>query len=154
MVSPTEAGWPSVVDASLAPQGRHILSLYGGHVPFEPADGGWENKRDEIFSAVREALSPYAPGFEKGILHLQILAPTDFEAIFGLPGGHPHHGEITLDQLFFRRPAPHYANYRSPVPGLYLCSASTHPGGGVSGVPGHNAARVILQDWKKGRLRS
>jgi len=145
---------PSVVDASLAPQGRHILSLYGGHVPFEPADGGWENKRDEIFSAVREALSPYAPGFEKGILHLQILAPTDFEAIFGLPGGHPHHGEITLDQLFFRRPAPHYANYRSPVPGLYLCSASTHPGGGVSGVPGHNAARVILQDWKKGRLRS
>ncbi len=143
---------PSVVDATLAPAGKHLLSLYGGHVPFRPADGTWEGKRDDILAAVRETLEQHAPGFAADILHTQILAPTDFERIFGLPGGHPHHAEITLDQLFFRRPAPHYANYRSPLPALYLCSASTHPGGGVSGVPGHNAARVILRDWKRRTL--
>ena len=79
--------------------------------------------------------------------------PMDFQRIFALPGGHPHHGDISPDQLFFRRPAPHFANYRTPVERLYLCGASTHPGGGVSGVPGHNAARVVLKDWKRRSIR-
>ena len=142
----------SAVDATLAPPGKHVLSIYGGHVPFRPEGGTWEGKRDDIFAAARSTLEQYAPGFAADILHTQILAPTDFEDIFGLPGGHPHHAEITLDQLFFRRPAAHYANYRSPVAALYLASASCHPGGAVTGVPGHNAARVILRDWKSRRL--
>ncbi len=144
---------PSVVDPTLTPPGRHLLDIYGGHVPFKPLEGTWEGKHGLIFERVRETLAGYAPGFEASIIHEQILAPSDFEDILSLPGGNPHHGEITLDQLFLRRPAAHYANYRSPVPALYIASASAHPGGGVSGIPGYNAARVILSDWRR-RLRA
>ena len=140
---------PTVVDSSLAPPGKHLLSIYGGHVPFDLSDGTRQARREEIFSTVCETLEAYVPGFEAKIIHSQVLTPKDFEDIYALPGGHPHHGEITLDQLFVRRPAAHYAGYRSPVPGLYIASASAHPGGGVSGIPGYNAARVILGDWRK-----
>ncbi|PIP00040.1 phytoene desaturase family protein [Pleomorphomonas carboxyditropha] len=141
----------SVADPSLAPEGGHVVSLYGGHVPFKP-QGGWDEAgRQAIRAAALGALEEHAPGFSSAILHEQILAPSDFEDIFGLPGGNPHHADVDLDRLFFRRPALGYADYRSPVPGLYLASASVHPGGGVTGVPGHNAARVILADLKRRR---
>jgi phytoene dehydrogenase-like protein len=91
----------------------------------------------------------YMPDLESRILHRQILSPLDLERIFDLPRGHPHHAEISADQIFFKRPAPHYADYRTPIQNLYQCGASTHPGGGVTGVPGHNAARVILGDRRR-----
>ncbi|MGE0213802.1 MAG: phytoene desaturase family protein [Parvibaculaceae bacterium] len=142
---------PTVVDPDLAPQGKHILSIYGGHVPSEPRAGREEATEESLFEIVKETLSEHAPGFSNAILHKQVLLPGDFERIFGLPGGHPHHGDISLDQLFFRRPAPHFANYKTPITDLYLCGASTHPGGGVTGVPGHNAARVVLRRFRGAR---
>ncbi|MGD9925511.1 MAG: phytoene desaturase family protein, partial [Pseudorhodoplanes sp.] len=129
----------------------HILSIYGGHVPSEPGAGREEATEESLFEIVKETLSEHAPGFSNAILHKQVLLPGDFERIFGLPGGHPHHGDISLDQLFFRRPAPHFANYKTPITDLYLCGASTHPGGGVTGIPGHNAARVVLRRFKGAR---
>ncbi len=87
----------------------------------------------------------YAPGFDKHVTHKQVLTPARHRGMFALPGGHVHHGEMSLDQIFFRRPIAHYADYRTPVKSLYLCGASAHPGGGVTGVPGHNAAREILR---------
>jgi phytoene dehydrogenase-like protein len=90
-----------------------------------------------------------APGFGSRIIDVETLVPPDLEEIVGLPQGHIFHGELTADQLFWQRPAPHWADYRTPVRGLYQCGSSTHPGGGVSGVPGHNAAREILKDWKR-----
>jgi len=94
-------------------------------------------------------MDEFAPGFSSSIIDMQVLVPPDFERILGMPGGHEHHGEISLDQIFFMRPAPHYADYRSPVRALYQCGSSTHPSGGVTGVPGHNAAHEILKDWRK-----
>ena len=90
-----------------------------------------------------------APGFGAQILGIESLVPPDLEAIVGLPQGHVFHGELSVDQLFWQRPTPHYADYRTPVAGLYQCGSSSHPGGGVSGIPGYNAAREILKDWKR-----
>ena len=95
-----------------------------------------------------ETIDEVAPGFSDGIIETQVLLPQDIERIINSPHGHIFHGELALEQLFFQRPAPHYADYRSPIDGLYQCGASTHPGGGVSGIPGHNSAREILKDWK------
>ena len=90
----------------------------------------------------------FTPGFSDGVIDSQVLLPKDIERIIGTPHGHIFHGELAMEQMFFQRPAPHYADYRSPVRGLYQCGSSTHPGGGVSGIPGHNAARELLKDWK------
>lgn len=140
---------PSVLDTSIVPKDRHLLSIFGGHAPYRLRDRTWDEARDDLTATVIDTLSEYAPGVGNSIIHRQTLTPLDYERIFDLPEGHVHHGEISVDQIFFRRPAPHYADYRSPVPGLYQCGASTHPGGGVTGVPGHNAARIILQDFKR-----
>ncbi len=145
---------PTVVDFNIGAGGRS----YPQYLRRPRAAGSAERARgrhpkEALFEIVRETLLEYAPGFDEAILHKQILVPMDFQRIFALPGGHPHHGDISPDQLFFRRPAPHFANYRTPVERLYLCGASTHPGGGVSGVPGHNAARVVLKDWKRRSIR-
>ncbi len=137
---------PSVVDDTLAPPGRHLLSIFGGHVPYTPAAGDWESARPQLLEAVVSTIERHAPGFRGSVVDAQVLAPPDLEARFGLPGGHVHHGELTLDQTFFRRPAPGWSGYAMPLEGLYLCSASAHPGGGVTGVPGHNAAKAILED--------
>jgi len=94
------------------------------------------------------AIDVVAPGFSDGVIAEQLLLPSDIERIINTPQGHIFHGELALDQLFFQRPAPHYSDYRSPIRGLYQCGSSTHPGGGVSGIPGHNAAREILRDWR------
>jgi phytoene dehydrogenase-like protein len=143
----------SVPDPSLAPAGKHVVSIYGGHVPFA-IDGGWNDAgRKAVLRAALAAIEEHAPGFAGAIVYEQVLTPSDFERVFGLPGGNPHHADVDLDRLFFRRPALGFADYRTPVPGLYLASASTHPGGGVTGVPGHNAARVIITDRRRGRWR-
>ena len=142
---------PSMLDDSLAPEGKHVVTLYGGHAPYELKDASWDDERDNFVRNVMNVMDEFAPGFSSDILDMQVLLPPDIERILGIPGGHELHGEVSLDQLFFMRPVPKYADYRSPITGLYQCGASTHPGGAVSCVPGHNAAREILKDWKKFR---
>ncbi len=138
---------PSAFDATVSPSGQHVLSVFGGHVPYRLKDRDWDDAaRMELYSIVMRQICRYAPGFDEYVTHKQILVPPDLERLFSLPGGHVHHGELSLDQIFFRRPMAHYADYRTPIANLYMCGASTHPGGGVTGVPGHNAAREILKD--------
>lgn len=137
---------PTMVDPTLAPAGHHVMNLFGGHAPYTLARGSWDERREELWQRVLKVLKTQFPDIESRILHRQILTPLDLERIFDLPNGHVHHGEISADQMFFRRFSPGYADYRSPVAGLYQASASVHPGGGVTGVPGHNAAKVILED--------
>lgn len=138
---------PSAFDATVAPPGQHIVQVLGGHVPYRLRGRDWDDAaREELYQTVVRQICRYAPGFDKEVVHKQILTPPDIERIFAMPGGHVHHGEMSLDQVFFRRPFAHYADYRTPIRGLYMCGASNHPGGGVSGVPGHNAAREILKD--------
>jgi phytoene dehydrogenase-like protein len=141
---------PTVVDPGLAPDGRHILSIYGGHVPSGPGTDHGEATRGTVYNAALDAIAQFAPSLSRSALHKQILLASDYEEIFGLPGGNPHHADLTLNQVFFRRPARRYADYRSPVAGLFLSSASTHPGGAVTGVPGHNAAKVVLKSLRGG----
>ncbi len=140
---------PSVIDDSLAPDGKHVVTLSGGFAPYELRNASWDDERDNFVANVMNVMDEFAPGFSSSVIDMQVLLPPDFERILGMPGGHELHGEVTLDQLFFKRPAAHYADYRSPIAGLYQCGASTHPGGGVTCVPGHNAAREILKDWRK-----
>ena len=142
---------PSAFDSTVAPPGKHMISVFGGHVPYRLNGRDWdEAARDELYGIVMRQITRYAPGFGNSVIHKQVLVPPDLERLFDLPGGHVHHGELSIDQIFFRRPVAHGADYRSPIANLYQCGASTHPGGGVTGVPGHNAAKVILGDWKKG----
>ena len=149
-IAPSPYLWilaPSAFDSSVAPAGRHTLSIFGGHVPYRLRARGWDDAaREELFTNVMRQIDRYAPGFSRTILQRQVLVPPDLEAMFDLPGGHVHHAELSVDQIFFRRPLPGYADYRTPIAGLYQCGASTHPGGGVTGVPGYNAAKVILRD--------
>jgi phytoene dehydrogenase-like protein len=140
---------PSLLDDTIAPKGMHLMSIFAGHAAYELKDNGWGQARGQLLNNTLDALESFAPGARSGIVHSEILTPVDLEARFGLPNGHVHHGEITVDQVFFRRPVPGYADYRTPVQNLYLCGASAHPGGGVTGVPGHNAAREILKDMRK-----
>ena len=141
---------PSAFDKSVAPEGKHVVQIMGGHVPYKLRKGEWNDvTRNELLKIVLDQICRYAPGFEKEVLHAQILAPPDIEKMFAMTGGHVHHGEMSLDQVFFRRPIAHYADYRTPIAGLYMCGAACHPGGGVTGVPGHNAAREILRDLSK-----
>lgn len=140
---------PSMIDDSLAPEGKHVVTLCGGFASYELKGASWDTERDNFVKNVLNVMDEFAPGFSNSIIDMQVLLPNDIERILGMPRGHELHGEMSLDQLFLKRPAPHYADYRSPVRALYQCGSSTHPGGGVTGVPGHNAAREILKDWKK-----
>lgn len=141
---------PSAFDPTVAPAGMHVVSVFGGHVPYRLKDREWDDAaREELYSIVMRQITRYAPGFGNSVIHKQVLVPQDLERIFDLPGGHVHHGELSIDQIFFRRPVAGYADYRSPIQNLYQCGASTHPGGGVTGVPGHNAARVIIKDHRR-----
>jgi phytoene dehydrogenase-like protein len=140
---------PSIADAGLVPRGRHLLSIYGGHVPDPSVIDHDDKTRDAVLDAALEALRQFAPDLSGEMLHSQVMLSSDYEAIFGLPGGNPHHADMSLSQIFFRRPARHYASYTSPVRSLFLCGASTHPGGGVTGVPGYNAARVVLKSLRR-----
>lgn len=140
---------PSVHDDTLAPPGEHLLSIFGGHVPYQDDPADLDGLRAQLLERVLGVLERHAPGVRDTILHSEVLTPNDIEARFDLPNGHVHHGDLTLDQSFFRRPVAGFADYRTPIAGLYLASSSVHPGGGVTGVPGHNAAREILGDLRR-----
>jgi phytoene dehydrogenase-like protein len=144
---------PSTVDDSLAPPGAHIASLFCQHVAPQFADGSsWDEYRETVADLMIETVEMYAPGFKRSVIARQSLSPLDLERTFGLPNGDIFHGALTLDQLFFARPMWGYADYRMPVPGLYLCGSGAHPGGGVTGAPGHNAARAVIADLVRKRV--
>ena len=144
---------PSALDASLAPDGRHVASMFVQYAPYELAEGDWDTERDRFADRVLALVDEVAPGFSESVLHREVLAPPDLERIFGLTGGNIFHGAMTLDRLVFLRPAPGWARYRTPIGGLYLCGAGTHPGGGVMGACGRNAAREILRDLRRERAK-
>ena len=138
------------ISASLAPAGKHVINIFGGHAPYKLKDGAsWADEKRNLTKAVLDVIDEMAPGFSGQVIEAETLVAPDLEAIVGLPQGHIFHGELSADQLFWQRPAPHWADYRTPITGLYQCGSSTHPGGGVSGIPGHNAAREIAKDWKR-----
>jgi phytoene dehydrogenase-like protein len=138
---------PSTLDDSLAPPGAHVASLFCQHVAPRLIDGtSWEKHRETVADLMIDTVENYAPGFKASILARQNLSPFDLEQIFGLPNGDIFHGALTLDQLFSLRPLRGYADYRMPLRGLYLCGAGAHPGGGVTGAPGHNAAQAVVAD--------
>ncbi|HVW69771.1 MAG TPA: NAD(P)/FAD-dependent oxidoreductase [Steroidobacteraceae bacterium] len=140
---------PTFVDDSLAPPGKHVVNVFGGHAPYQLAEGDWTTRKSDLVRNVLSVLDEHAPGFSGDIIDMQVLAPPDIEAVIGTPQGHIFHGELQADQLFWARPAPHWADYRSPIKGLYQCGSSAHPGGGVGGVVGRNAAHEILRDRRK-----
>lgn len=140
---------PSTLDDTLAPEGRHVASLFCQHVAPELPDGkSWDDHRAEVADLMIATVNRYAPGFAASVLGRQILSPLDLERQFGLLGGDIFHGALTLNQLFSARPMLGHADYRGPLRGLYHCGSGTHPGGGVTGAPGHNAARTILTDHR------
>jgi phytoene dehydrogenase-like protein len=142
---------PSTLDASLAPPGAHVASLFCQHFPRElPSGQSWADAKPGAIEAIIDTVNHYAPNFRRAILGVQALSPEDLENRFGLVGGDIFHGQMTLDQLYWSRPAMGYSSYRSPVPGVYLCASGAHPGGGVSGAPGHNAAGAMLRDLRGG----
>ncbi len=142
---------PTAYDDSIAPPGKHIMCIFAQYAPYKLKDAQWDSKAKERFAdRCIEALAEYAPNIKEIILHRQVISPLDLEQEYGLTGGNIFHGEMALDQLFFIRPVAGWARYRTPIRNLYLCGSGTHPGGGVMGAPGYNAAREILKDWKRG----
>jgi phytoene dehydrogenase-like protein len=139
---------PSVVDSTVAPAGKHVMSVYVLFAPYHLKQGNWNELREKFGDNVVKTIEAYAPGFSNLILHRQVITPLDLETEFGLTEGNIHQGEISLDQIMFMRPVAGYGRYKTPIENLYLCGAATHPGGGVSGIPGSLAANQILSDWK------
>jgi phytoene dehydrogenase-like protein len=144
---------PSLTDPSVAPPGKHVVSCFVQYAPYKLKEGTWDEKRDAFGDAVIDTVAEYAPNLKKIILHRQVLTPLDLEREWGLTEGNIFQGELSLEQLFFLRPVPGWARYRTPVRNLYMCGSATHPGGGIMGAPGRLAALEILKDWKRGRLR-
>ena len=141
-----DATIPTLTDPSLAPAGGHVMSVYLQYTPYRLKQGEWPSRREEVGDAALRLLEEYAPGLSRLVVHRQVLTPLDLERTYGLTGGHPSHGEPALDQLFVARPLLGWGRYRAQVAGLYLCGAGAHPGGGVTGGPGANAAREMLKD--------
>jgi phytoene dehydrogenase-like protein len=142
---------PSTLDDSLAPPGAHVASLFCQHFRYALPDGvHWDDAKDAAVACVLDTVEAYAPNFKQAVLALEAYTPLDLERRFGLVGGDIFHGVMSTDQLYWSRPAPRYAQYRGPAPGLYMCASGTHPGGGVSGAPGHNAANAVLDDLRAG----
>jgi phytoene dehydrogenase-like protein len=140
---------PSTLDSTLAPAGHHVASLFCQHVAPELPDGkSWDDHREEVADLMIATVDAYAPGFAQSVLGRQVLSPLDLEREFGLLGGDIFHGALSLNQLFSARPVLGHADYRGPLKGLYHCGSGAHPGGGVTGAPGHNAAQVILRDHR------
>ncbi len=148
-----EAALPTLADPSLAPAGQHVLSVYAQFAPFRLRQGDWPSRREELGDTVVSTLAAYAPDLPGLVLHRQVITPLDFQETYGLTGGQIFHGDMSLDQLFTLRPLLGWSQYRTPVPGLYLCGSGTHPGSGLTGASGRNAARQILQDRKTGSGR-
>ena len=144
---------PSTLDDSLAPPGRHVASLFCQHVAPQLPDGAsWDTHRETVADLMIDLVTRHAPNFKAAVLGRQIFSPLDLERTFGLVGGDIFHGKLSLDQLFSARPMLGHGDYRGPLRGLYMCGSGTHPGGGVTGAPGHNAAREILRDFKRRRV--
>jgi phytoene dehydrogenase-like protein len=139
---------PTLTDPSVAPPGKHVLSCFVQYAPYKLACGNWDDQREAFGDAVLDTIAEYAPNIRNIILHRQVLTPLDLERDFGLTEGNIFHGELTLEQLFFLRPAPGWAKYTTPIRNLWMCGSSTHPGGGIMGAPGRNAARRILGQTK------
>ena len=139
---------PTVHDPSLAPDGRHVVTIDVNSQPYTLAEGSWDELRDEVADRVVAKLDGYFPGLEDSIVERQVLAPTDLESRLGIWGGHALHGEMAFDQLFNLRPVRGWADYRTPVRDLWLCGAGTHPGGGVTGANGRNCAREVIRDHR------
>jgi phytoene dehydrogenase-like protein len=140
---------PSLTDPSVAPPGKHVMSCFVQYAPYNLKEGNWDEKREAFGDTVVDTIAEHAPNIKELIRDRQVLTPLDLEREFGLSEGNIFQGELTLEQLFFLRPAPGWAQYRTPIKGLYMCGSATHPGGGIMGAPGRNAAFQLLKDWKK-----
>lgn len=143
----------SNADDTLAPAGTHIMTCFVQYVPYCLREGTWDEKRELLGDRVLRRIAEHAPNVPRSIIARQVLTPLDLERTYGLTEGNIFHGDLTLEQLFFMRPVAGWSQYRTPIDGLYLCGAGAHPGGGVTGAPGHNAAQQALRDWKKGRFK-
>jgi phytoene dehydrogenase-like protein len=137
--------FPSIDDPSMAPAGRHVMSVHMQYAPFKRRSGSWTGQEDALADTVLRTLEVYAPGVTVLVEHRQVITPLDLQQVYGLTGGHIHHGELALDQLFTMRPTLGWADYRTPINGLYLCGSGTHPGNGLTGASGQNAAREVLK---------
>ena len=137
---------PSLTDPSICPPGKHVMSCFVQYAPYNLKEGNWDDKREEFGDTVIDTIAEHAPNIRNIILHRQVLTPLDLERDFGLSEGNIFQGELTLEQLFFLRPAPGWAQYRSPIKNLYMCGSATHPGGGIMGASGRNAAMMIIKD--------
>src|SRR4026209_2823779 len=137
---------PSLTDPSVAPPGQHVMSCFVQYAPYNLKEGNWDDKRDEFGDTVVDTIAEHAPNIKDLIRDRQVLTPLDLERDFGLSAGNIFQGELTLEQLFFLRPAPGWAQYRTPIKSLYMCGSGTHPGGGIMGAPGRNAALQMLKD--------
>ena len=144
---------PSLIDPTLAAPGKHMMTVFVQYAPYELANGeSWDGpNRDAMAESVISKIAKYSPNFRDLIVHKEVRSPWDIEREVGLTEGNIFQGELTFDQLLFNRPVPGYAQYRSPIKGLYMCGSSTHPGGGVMAAPGANAAREILSDLGRGQ---
>ncbi|MGA2844865.1 MAG: NAD(P)/FAD-dependent oxidoreductase [Candidatus Acidiferrales bacterium] len=143
----------SNVDSTLAPLGKHVMTTFIQYVPYRLREGTWDQKRELLGDRVVKKIAQCAPNVPNSILARQVLTPLDLERTYGLTEGNIFHGDLSLDQLFFMRPVAGWAQYRTPVANLYLCGAGAHPGGGVTGAPGYNAAHKALRDWKSGHIK-
>ncbi len=143
----------SNADPSLAPAGRHVMTCFVQYVPYKLRQGTWDENRELLGDRVVKKIAEYAPNVPQSIAARQVLTPLDLERTYGLTEGNIFHGELSLEQLFFNRPVAGWSQYRTPIAGLYLCGAGAHPGGGVTGAPGHNAAHQVLRDWKSGKFK-
>jgi phytoene dehydrogenase-like protein len=150
---PIEFIMQTVHDDSLAPAGKHLLSTGIQQLPFELASGTWDDYKDTFTRKVIDVLETYAPGIKSSIIDTATITPLDLERTYGITGGNIFHGAMTLGQLYSGRPVRGYGSYRSPIRGLYLCGAGTHPGGGIMGAPGHNGAMAVLADEAAGGWR-
>ena len=140
---------PTLLDPSLAPAGKHVMSICMQFAPYHLKNGDWPQQRDALCHTIISTLEQYAPDLPSKIVAAQMITPVDLESVYGLTGGHPYHGELALDQLFTMRPQLGWARYRTPIRGLYLCGSGTHPGNGLTGTSGSNAAREILKDLRR-----
>jgi phytoene dehydrogenase-like protein len=139
---------PSLTDPSVAPPGKHVMSCFVQYAPYQLAEGNWDESRERFGDTVVDTIAEYAPNLRNLILDRQVLTPLDLEREWGLSEGNIFQGELTLEQLFFLRPAPGWAQYKTPIDRLYMCGSATHPGGGIMGAPGRNAALRILADTR------
>jgi phytoene dehydrogenase-like protein len=143
---------PSLTDPSIAPAGKHVMSCFVQYAPYKLKEGTWDERKEAFGDTVIDTIAEYAPNIKDIIVGRQVVTPLDLEREFGLTEGNIFQGELSLEQLFFLRPVPGWAQYRTPIKNLYMCGSATHPGGGIMGAPGRLAAMEILKDWKSGAI--